>query len=131
MGTNYLSIPGMRRGASAVTQYRGVVLDTTAYRVLPITNANAERPLGILQDDPAATNEPCDVAYMGVVRAEYGGTIAIGDRLAFNNNGQLIADAEVSGGGTDLHHVADALEAGASGEIHWTLLHTPVLIGTE
>ena len=54
----YFSIPGMQRGATAVTQYRGVIFDSTERRVLPVTNANASKPLGILQDDPAATDEP-------------------------------------------------------------------------
>ena len=132
MPDNYLSIPNKRRGGTAVTQYRAVIVDTIAHRVLPMTNANASRPLGILQDDPAATDEPCDVAYFGYVRAEAGGTWAYGDGLICNNNGQLIADDEVAdGGAVDVHHIAIAMEVAASGEIHDVLLGTPVRQGLE
>ena len=131
MADNYKSIPGLK-ASGTVTQYKGVKLSTAADRtVLAMTNANAERPIGILQNDPAS-GEAADVAYEGVVKAEYGGTITRGDTLAFNNAGELISDAEVTAqDGADLHHVADALESGVDGDIRQVLLHTPVMIGLE
>lgn len=132
MESNYIGIPGLRRGATAVTQYRAVIQDTGAFRILPVTNANASRPMGILQNDPGATDEPADVAYVGVCKAEYGGTVAVGDALACNNSGQLITDVEVTDGtSVDLHHIAIALEAGSSGEMHYVLLHPADRIGLE
>lgn len=133
MGYDFRAVPGLIRGSSALTQFRAVVLNTAADRTVdPVTNANGERPIGILQDDPAATGDPCLVAYDGVCEAEYGGSVTAGDTLAVNNSGQLISDAEVTdGSAVDLHHIATALEAGASGERHMVLLHTPVRIGLE
>ena len=132
MGDNYRSLVGARRGSSSVTQYRSVLLGSTAFQVDPVTNANASRPIGVLQNDPGATNEPADVAYDGICRAEYGGNVSVGNTLINNNNGQLIADVEVAdGSAVDVHHVATALEAGGSGEVHYILLHTPVRIGLE
>lgn len=129
----YLGIPGVIRGATAVTQYRAVIKDSTARQILPVTNANASKPLGILQDDPAATGEPCDVAYMGVCKAECGGVVTAWDDLALDNSGRVIQDDEVAdGGAVDLHHVAVALDAGSgAGSIIDVLLHAPQRIGSE
>lgn len=132
MADNYTSLPGARRDTTAVTQYRAVLQAATAFRVGPITNANAERPIGILQNDPAATDEPCDVALFGVCYAEYGGTVAVGDALALDDNGRVITDVEVTdGSAVDLHHIGYALEAGAVSSVHLIVLHLPIRIGLE
>ena len=90
-----------------------------------MSNANAQRPIGILQDDPDI-GEPADVAYFGVCKAECGSAVTVGDTLAVNNAGEVIADVEVvNGGAVDLHHIATALQAGADGGIIKILLHTP------
>ena len=116
MADNYREIPNMRRGASALVQYTAVRLGTTAFRVVPMSDANAQRPIGILQDDPESTDEPCAVAYDGVCLAQAGGIWAVGDALAVANDGQLIVDVEVADGGAiDLHHVATALEIASDG----------------
>jgi len=129
----YFSIPGMQRGATAVTQYRGVIFDSGERRVLPVTNANASKPLGILQDDPGATDEPCDVAYFGAVKAEAGAAITYGDDLGMDNSGRVITDVEVADGGAiDLHHVGVALEAASgAGAIIDVLLHPANRVGLE
>lgn len=129
----YFSIPGMERGATAVTQYRAVIFDTTERQILPVTNANASKPIGILQDDPAATNEPCDVAYFGVVKAEAGAAITYGDDLGVDNSGRVITDVEVADGSSvDLHHIGMALEAASgAGSVIDILLHPADRIGLE
>lgn len=127
---NYMSLPGLV-ASGTVTQYRAVKLSTAADRtVLAMTNANAERPIGILQNDPATT-EAAELAILGACKAEYGGTVTRGDKLGCDNDGKLITDAEVSGGGTDLHHVAVALESGVSGDIRQVYVFPAELIGTE
>lgn len=129
----YFSIPGVTRAGSAVTQYRAVKLDSTERRITAITNANAEKPVGILQDDPGATGEPCDVAYFGTVKAECGAAVSFGDDLACDNSGRIITDVEVAdGGAVDLHHIGVALEAGsAAGAVIDILLHSADRIGSE
>ena len=131
----YFSIPGMERGATAVTQYRAVILDSTERQILPVTNANASKPVGILQDDPAATNEPCDVAYFGTVKAEAGAAITYGDDLAVDNSGRVITDAENPAQQTnfsDLHHIGVALEAASgAGAVIDIPLHPAQRVGIE
>jgi len=129
----YLSIPGVTAAADLSTkQYHAVKLDSTARRVAAITNANAEQPIGILQDDPDAAGRTADVAYFGVVKAECGGTIAFGANLACNNDGEVISDDEITNGGAvDLHHIGVALEAGSDGDIIDILLHNADRIGSE
>ena len=133
MSSEYMALTGVVAGESLTgSQYRAVKLSTAADRtVLAITNANAERPIGILQNDPAS-GEAADVAFIGVVKAEYGGTVTRGDKLACNNSGQLITDVEVvAQTATDLHHIAVALESGSSGDIRQVLLTPPEMIGLE
>jgi hypothetical protein len=129
----YLSIPGVTAAADLSTkQYHAVKADSTERRVAAITNANAESPMGVLQDDPDAADRPADVAYFGVVKVELGGTVSYGDDLACNNDGELITDAELTdGSASDLHHIGVALEAGVDGDIIDMLLHNKDRIGSE
>jgi hypothetical protein len=129
----YLSYNGVSAAADlSASQYRAVKWDSTERRIAAITNANAERPIGILQDDPDAANKPADVAAFGMCRAQLGGTVTFGDKLACNNSGQLVTDAEVTGGGAvDLHHIAEALEAGVSGDTVDVFLFNSDRIGAE
>ena len=132
MADNFMDLPGIRRAASSVTQYRAVKLDSTAFRVLPMTDANSETPIGILQDDPQATNEPCIVAILGVCRAMYGGSVTVGNPLRSDDGGKLINDAEVTDGtSVDVHHIAFALEDGDDDEVHYVYVHSPDRIGLK
>jgi|SRR3990167_9659815 len=129
----FRSIPGMKADADlSADQYRAVRM-TGAFQVGLITNANAQRPFGILQDDPDAEGKGALVAYDGVCKARVGtGGVTAGDTLAVENDGDLITDVEVAdGGAVDLHHVATALETGAAGDVIFVLLHTPIRIGLE
>jgi hypothetical protein len=130
----YLSIPGAEAGADlSGNQYRGVILDSTERRFAAVTNANAQKPLGIQQDDPAAVGRPIDIAYFGICKAEAGAAITYLDDLAMDNSGRVITDVEVAdGGAVDLHHVATALEAaGAAGDIITVMVKPAQRIGSE
>ena len=129
----YMSLPGATVSADlSAKQYHAVKLSTTAPQVTNISNGNTERPIGILQDDPAVALEPCDVAVFGVCRAEAGGTITTGDSLSVNNDGELITDVEQPTASTiDLYHIATAMQDAADGDIFDVLLHTPILSGAE
>jgi len=128
----YIDIPGLVAGEDmSAEQYRGCKMDTTDFQILGLTDANAEKPIGILQNDPIS-GKPALVAMLGVCRAECGGNITIGDSLAFNNSGDVISDAEVAdGSATDLHHIGIALEGGVDTQIIKILLFGPVRIGLE
>jgi len=118
-------------GSLAASQYRGMVI-TEDFTVGVLTDANAQRPIGILQNDPDAAGEAADVAYDGICKARAGGAITYGQTLIFDNSGDLIADAEVvDGSAVDIHHVADALQDLATGQVGYVLLHTPIRIGKE
>lgn len=127
--SEYVSLPGLKADAT-LTQYRACRI-TGAHTVGVISNANAQRPLGIVQNDPLV-NEGVDIAVLGKCRGEYGGTVTAGDKLACNNTGQLITDAEVlDGSAVDLHHIALALESGSSGDVHYVYVFPPQMIGLE
>jgi len=131
MVDNFIAIPGLK-ASGTVVQYRAVKMDSTALQVVAISNANApDRPIGILQNDPAS-GEAAEVAYCGVCKAEYGDNVSVGDSLSLDNNGKLITDAVVAAqDGVDLYHVALALEAGADTEVHSVLLYPAQPIGKE
>ncbi len=128
---DYLAIPGIV-ASGTVVQYRAVQLDTAADKTIKaMSDANAERPIGILQNDPA-DGEAADVAITGVCKAEYGGDVTRGQTLICDNDGKLIADVEAAAGtAVDIHHSADAIESGATGKVHLVILHTPNRIGLE
>ena len=132
MEADFRSIPGLKAGSSlAALQYHAVKLDTTENQVVPITDGNAERPIGILQNDPA-NGEAALVAYDGICKAECGGVITFGATLVSDNDGGLIVDVEVvDGTAVDIHHIATALQAGVDTEVILVLLHTPIRIGKE
>jgi len=129
---NYLEIPGLAAGEDmSAKQYRGVKMHTTAFQVVGLTDANAEQPIGILQNDPTS-GEAATVAFCGVCKAECGGIIAVGASVAFNNSGDVISDVEVKDGtAVDLHHIGYALEAGVDTQVIKIILRPPVRIGLE
>lgn len=130
---NYRAIPGAIAAADlSASKYMAVRFSGTGRQVTTIGTATSERPIGILQDDPDVALEPADVAYDGVCKAELGGTVTVGNTLAVEDGGELIADVEVAdGSAVDLHHIATALESGVDGDIIDVLLHTPIRIGLE
>lgn len=133
MSSDFRAIPGaLAAGNLASSQFLFMIKNTTDHQVTVVTDANASRPIGILQNDPAAAGDPAEVAYDGVCKVTYGDTITAGDTLASNDSGQAIPDVEVANGGAvDLHHLATALEAGSSGDVRLVLLHTPIRIGSQ
>ena len=116
-------------GDLSASQYRCVRMSGSAsFEVSAITDANAQTPFGILQNDPSAAGEPAEVATPGMIaKAELGGTVNEGDLLGCNNSGDLIAaPAESPMGTADLYINALALEAGADTEVIKVLVLTPV-----
>ncbi len=130
---NYLDIPGLQASADlSGSQYRAVKMHSVAFQVAAMTNANTERPVGILQNDPDASGKGATVAVIGVCKAEYGGTVTVGDKLGCNNSGSLISDAEVTdGSATDLHHIAVALESGVNTQVCYVYVFPAERIGLE
>lgn len=134
MVDNYIDIPGLQAGANlSSSQYRAVKMHSTAFQVVAIDNANApDRPVGILQNDPDTAGHPAIVAFCGLCRAEAGGNISVGDSLALDNNGKVIADAVVTAqDGVDLYHIGIALQAGVDTQIIQILLYPGQPIGKE
>ena len=131
--SDYKSLTGIVADADlSAYQYHAVKLSATNRKVSAMTDANAERPVGILQNDPDADGKAAEVATSGQCKAKYGGNVTAGNTLICGNTGLLIADVEVKDGtAVDVHHIADAIESGAINEIHEVLLHTPVRIGLE
>lgn len=133
MDKDFFSIPGAIAGENLSSdQFRFVLMNATDYQVAGMTNANAERPIGILQNDPTVAGQAAEVAYSGACKVEYGGNVTPGDTLISDNDGKAIKDVEVTDGTAhDVHHMATALVTGVSGDVEIVLLHTPHLIGKE
>ena len=130
---HYLDIPGLVAGQDmSGKQYRAVKMDTDDFEVTGITNANAEHPIGILQNDPTEGRTAL-LAYTGVCRAEVGsGGVTFGDSLALANNGKVITDVEVAdGSAVDLHHIGIALQDGVDTQVIQILLKPAQRIGLE
>ncbi len=117
--------------AASLTQYRCCRI-TGEHTVNTISDADGQRPIGIVQNDPAS-GEAVEVGIYGhTVRAEYGGNVTAGDKLACDDSGRLVTDVEVlNGTAVDLHHMAIALEDGAISEIHDVLALAPQIVGKE
>lgn len=88
-------------------QFHAVKFNGSAALVLA---GDGDDIVGILEDKPKQ-GEQGTVALAGRPKAKLGGTVAAGDRLAVNANGQLIVAT------TGKRIVAKAMEAGANGEI--------------
>ena len=119
----YQSIPGAQAGADlSSNQYKALRFDSTERQFVVISNANAQKPIGVQQDNPDASGQAIDIASSGMAKWECGGTVSYGDSLACNNAGEAISDAEVASS-ADLHHLGYALEAGVDGDIIDVMLH--------
>ena len=123
--------PTGMKAAATITQYRAAYI-SDEHELTVISDANAQRPIGIVQNDPT-TGQAVEVAVYGhTARAEYGGSVTAGDKLRSNNSGQLVTDAEVlDGTAVDVHHIAIALEDGSASEVHDVLAIQPQIVGLE
>ena len=112
------AIVSFRAAADISAAHQRAVRITGAFQVNVITNANAEVPMGILQNDPDTIAFGADVQMGGVSRAELGGTVTAGDPLSIDNSGRLILAAwETSVATGDLFIFAWALEDGVLSEV--------------
>ena len=113
MNGQYLSIPGMKAGASfASKQYTPVKLSSTAADTVLQATTTAMWAVGIIQNDPAS-GESAEVACLGISRAVAGtSTITRGTTLSYNSTGVV----NVTAGKV----FALALQAaGAVGDLIW------------
>jgi hypothetical protein len=118
MSETSLHIPGLKASADlSAAQFRCVQI-SAAFTVAPITNGNAQIPIGVLQNDPDAANEAAEVIALGASMVEAGASFSAGDSLVSDNSGRLITGAfEAAIGTADLYVVGRALEAaGAAGD---------------
>lgn len=90
---NQSYIPGLKAGASALTQYRVVKFSAaTADCVINVT-ATTDVAIGIVQDDPAA-GMPALVQNGGIAVAIAGvNDLAAGENVGFNTTGQVVDHA--------------------------------------
>lgn len=79
---------------------------------LALCDTAGERPLGVLQDDPAASGRAGLVRRMGMTKVELGGSVSQDDLLTVDANGKAVAVGATGGYAWGL-----ANEAGSSGEI--------------
>ncbi len=103
-----------KAGADLSTaQYKFVKLNSDGEVILAA--ATTDRPIGVLQNDPAS-GETAEVTIAGGTKVKAGGTLAVGNPL-FTNASGLGVTATVGSGGATFYIVGTAISAGASGEI--------------
>lgn len=137
MSNAYMSVPGAEAaGDLSSHQYHVVTFNNTDREVAQVTDNTdtTEHPAGILQDDPDTAGHPADVAFMGICKAEAGGTITSGNWLSYNDDGEVIADAAnpaMQTNANDLYHIGQALEDAVDGDIIDVIVFPGMLRGIE
>lgn len=108
---------GTLTAAAAYTsnQYDLVEVNSTADQAV-LASVLGQSVMGVLTNDPAS-GEACSIAYAGISKVRYGGTVAKGDLLVANASGRAVA---ASAGGQ--YVIGRALVAGANGEIGTMLI---------
>lgn len=97
-------------------QYFGVEVNTSGQAALA---GNGEDIIGVLQNKPDAAGEPATIAISGITKASAGGTIAAGDSVGLDANGEFVSAA------TGDACVGVALESAVDGDI-FPLLIAPL-----
>ena len=115
-------------------QYKAVRMGTsgaTKGRVLAMSNANAQRPIGVQLDD-AKAGQHILVQLSGPGHMEAAGAITVGNTISINNAGEAIAESEIRTSAlTDLHVIGMALEDAVDGQIFRVMLQAPYLGAAE
>jgi len=93
-----------------------------------VTTALTQRPIGILTNDPNTSGQGAEVVLSGIVKAQYGDTITIGQALSFGTDGRV---APILIDSTDAlskrYVIGQALQAGTSGEVRYIDLQRPYI----
>ena len=138
MAEQSLHIPGLHATADLSAKQYHAVRMTEDRGVAAITDSNAasfaQRPIGVLQNDPDADGQAAEVIGVGLARCEAGGTITQNDVLVTNDDGELIAGAlEADLASADRVVVGVALEDAVDGQIFeaWVNFATPLPHDTE
>lgn len=98
----------------SASKFRAVKLDNTG-KVVVIT-AITDRPVGILQDAPAAASRAAEIMVDGVSLMEAGsGGVTAGDAIMFDNTGKGITCTV--GTSTTQYQIGQALSTAASGAL--------------
>lgn len=121
---NFLTLPGAKAAENLSTsQFLAMQLISGASSGFEVGECTltTQKVIGILQNNPNSSGQGAEVAYYGVCKAQYGGTVALNDMLGVAIDGQLVTVGDSSGASTGLWRVAIALEAGAADEIHYVL----------
>ena len=126
---NFLTLPGAKAAENLSTsQFLCMQLisgGSSGFEVGEST-LTTQRIIGILQNNPSSSGQGAEVAYYGVCKAQYGGTVALNDLLGPATDGQLVTVGDSSGGTTGMYRFAVALESGAADEVHYVLFLGPV-----
>lgn len=90
-------LPGIESGALALSasQFKFVQLDSNGRAILAAT-AGQSGVIGVLQDKPAATGNPVQIANGGVTKIYTGSALAAGGKITTDASGQAISAAATS-----------------------------------
>ncbi len=92
------------------------------------TTALTHRPVGILTNKPTSSGHGADVVMSGIVKAQYGDTITIGQALTFNIAGRVIpALIDTTNAQSKVYIIGQSLEEGTSGTVHPIQFHPPYI----
>jgi hypothetical protein len=128
MAANEIMLPGAIANGDLSTRQWYAVRQTgstiaTGFEIGP-TTAATQRPVGILTNNPNTSGQAAEVVIEGIVKAEYGDTITIGQPLTVDALGRLVAMLSDTGTAISKQYIiGEALEAGTSGDIRSIRLH--------
>lgn len=111
IGSDYSAIASADLSAH---QYKIVKESATGVAVASATDLNQ---VGVLQDKPTAAGQACNVRWTGLSKVRYGGTVARGDRLTSDANGNAIVAT------TGKLILGIATVAGVSGDVGTILIN--------
>jgi len=122
-GKDILSLTFLAYTDLSAKQYKFMAMPSATGTVN--TAGSAVATIGILQDKPSAANRPACVRVAGVSKLVLGGTVAAGDRLTPDTNGDGVAITSDDG-----EYGAIALEPGDDNDVIEVLLERGTISGS-
>lgn len=109
----YTGVPGIPGSASPNSGKQFRFVKVTGAHQVGLSTADTDHVIGVMQNKPQVTGQAATVAIHGVSMVQAGGTVAAGDQVGPDANGQAVS------GGTH----GTALGSAASGQLVPVLLH--------
>ncbi len=117
--SNYIAVPGLIADSDiSGNQFECVKMTGSEDFEVTKLGANTDDVLGILQNDPDGADKAAEVAILGTCKARLGGTVARGDFLEPDADGELVKYGEITdGSAATINVLAMALQSGVDQDV--------------